>query len=490
LERTDIFKSPDDRGIVLSALSVLFNFVFESRRDVALRLFKLRETICNRKIENERPKGITPKSALEFPVFMEVGVLKQLVNYITKNRGDSSLTYGIELYTLQSLEGLISELPRLPLEMQSERFKRAVQLGRILCQNACRVSWSEPPASRRSLPDLSELITTCVKNLFDFVFETYGEENILKFLRKCSLIVEDGERIDAIHEVVVWMKRYATGKNGNNFQCVIKHIACGQRQDRKLWKTLRTELMNAIHGNSHSAGRWVHITRLFAPKTNFDWLSGISAAIVGQLEENKGGALSTALEAMIEVTHDCINDVNWAVRLWLPRVHSASAHDSQFFCEELVKCYDNAVDVIERVCKVDFSAFHPRNFLSAMKMACDFMQGVVTLLQSLIRMEDIGNIELENLARRVTCSLDGKLSSLWIRYPKNGDPTVVPKLMALIEKTRFEVRQLINKEQFDGWRNDFCRLKDLCVTLDAESEESVDTKRHERSDGWSDMDDD
>jgi hypothetical protein len=123
----------------------MFNHMFTADKDIALALFRLHDRITHKRMEIDRLRTEPPVSALAFPHFMELSLLKQIFKSLLDEKGDHSGNDGIQFYALNHARAMITELKHLRLEMRAERFKRAMTLGELLFDSLAKVKWADAP---------------------------------------------------------------------------------------------------------------------------------------------------------------------------------------------------------------------------------------------------------------------------------------------------------------------------------------------------------
>lgn len=473
----DIFQHPDERECIITIISVLFNHSFLIDKDVALSLFRLYDRIIHKKAEIGKMRKDELKSELKFPRFMDLSVLEELFKKLEEENGDYSDNYGIQLYALENAKDMISELSVLRLEMRGERIKRVMTLGQILYDSYENVKWMESPAGFKTNLSLQDLLTTSLKQLFTFAFETYEEKYVKKFMQKMALIKPDEQISDAnglILKKIKWNLSHQYAKSVDNFCCIAEMVSMLSTKDITNFKTIKKMLTNLIRTNSPSSGRILKLARYYC-SFNLEWLGEFAQMIaekatLNEGEEDNNSSYSPALLEVISTLGVYLDDIDWAVKIWLPQVNAENCENSKHFGEKISIFLLQMTEITEILIKIDFKPFPHNYYESFIKFVNEFYKMLNRLLKQTLDVPDSSNDALEGLVRKITSEFDEEVINFTIanqinqktKYKRHEkfDATYAPQLHFNIDRLRALVKTLVEKGLLiKNILEDFCKLR-------------------------------
>lgn len=486
----DIFQHPDLRECVISIVSVLFNHSFTIDKDVSLALFRLYDRIIHKKAEISKMRKDELKSELKFPRFMELPVLSELFKLLEEENGDYSDNYGIQLYALENAKDMISELSGLRLEMRGERMKRVMTLGQILYDSYEKVKWAEPPAGFKSNFSLPDILTTSIKQLFTFVFETYKEEYVKKFMQQMALITPTEQISDAcslILKKIKWNISHQYTKSVDNFCSIAENVALISTKSEANFKTIKKMLENLIRSNSPLAGHILKLARYYC-SFNLEWLNDFANMIaekVGDNDKENEGSLtySSALLEIISTLGVYLSDIDWAVKVWLPQVNAENPDKSAHFAQKFSVFLLQMTEIAEILLQIDFKLFPPNYYESFVKFVNEFYKMLNRLLKQTLEVPSSTNEALDGLVRKITSEFDKKVIDFTINNQVNQkskhkgmsrqdkfDATYAPQLHFYIDKLRTLVKTLVEKKLLDDdILEGFCKLTGTDVKISSKN---------------------
>ncbi|OHS97326.1 hypothetical protein TRFO_36477 [Tritrichomonas foetus] len=483
LDQMELFNHPDDRESVIAIISVLFNHTFTIDKDTALALFRLYERITHKKAEINRQRKDELKSELKFPYFMELNMLKELLKLLEQKNGDYFDNYGIQLYALEHAKEMINELPDLRLEMRSERLKRAMTLGQILYDSYENVHWTDPPAGFKTNASLPDILTTSLRQLFTFIFETYKDKYVEKFLKETAIIAPNEKIVNAHKLILQKIKQSVSAKNAktaDNFCAIAEMISLLSFYDFRNYQTVKKILTRLIQSNSPFAGRILRLARFYCPKDNFDWLFEITDIIVEKADEiDEASASSSALLEMIVTCSVYLDDIKWAIKVWIPQINAANPDESAKYSSKFSVFLMQIAEILEKLLQIDFKKFPPNYYESIIKFVNDFYNELNKLLKQTLLLQNTTNDALEGLVKKITSEFDEKIINFTIANQVNDgkshkgisrqdrfDATQAPKLHFYIDKFRTTVKTMVEKKLLsEELLDSFCRLRGTDVKL-------------------------